>query len=406
MAGGVEPDELRAYADVVLRCGVNIEEGEKLLIFGRLEHSELVHALADRAYAHGAAVAQAFYIDDDIQRSQAAGAPTDEMAAYVSPWFEHLIDTMIDERWAWISIAGESRDDPFAGAPAERVGALHGALGAQFQRTIPAKLNWCICPCPNRGWAERVYGEPDTARLWKDLRFVLRLDEPDPVKAWHGRRDELASRAAQLNESAFKALHFLGGGTDLRIPLHADGSWQSAEFITATGRSCIANLPTEEVFVSPDWRGVEGMVVMTQPVSVNGVLVEDLVLRFAAGEVVDARARANVAAVKAQMDQDAGARRLGEVALVDASSRVGRLGRVFKDLLLDENAACHIAWGFGFEETIVGELPDDEAARSARGLNTSRIHQDAMIGGPDVTVFGVDAAGDEAPILVKERWQS
>jgi aminopeptidase len=406
MAGRVDPDELRAYADVVLRCGVNLEEGQKLLIFGRLEHRELVKALAGRAYVHGAAVAQAYYTDEDVQRAQAAGAATDELAAYVSPWFERLIDTMIDERWAWISVDGASRDDPFAGAPAERVGALLGALGAQHQRTIPAKLSWCICPCPSRGWAQRVYGEPDIARLWKDLRFVLRLDEPDPVEAWHARRDELAARAAWLNERGFRALHFVGGGTDLRIPLHADGSWQSAEFITATGRSCIVNLPTEEVFVSPDWRGVEGIVVMTQPVGVNGVLVEDLVLTFAAGEVVDARASANVAAVKAQMDQDAGARRLGEVALVDESSRVGRLGRVFKDLLLDENATCHLAWGFGFEETIAGDLPDDEAARSARGLNTSRIHQDAMVGGPQVTVFGVDAAGDEAPILADERWQS
>lgn len=406
MAGGVDPDELRAYADVVLRCGVNMVEGERVMIFGRLEHSALVRALAERAYVHGADVVQAVYEDEMVQRSQVVGAPTDELAAYVSPWLERLIDTMIDERWAWISITGESSDDPLAGAPADRSGALHGALGAQYHRTIPAKLSWCVCPCPNPGWAQRVYGAPDTARLWKDLRYTLRLDELDPVEAWYARRDELASRADQLNESAFVAVHFLGGGTDLRIPLHADGKWQSAEFVTATGRSCIANLPTEEVFVSPDWRGVEGTAVMTQPVGVNGVLVEDLVLRFAAGEVVDVQAGANVDTVKAQMDQDAGARRLGEVALVDASSRVGRLGRVFKDLLLDENAACHIAWGLGFEETIAGELPDDEAARSARGLNTSRIHQDAMIGGPDVTVLGVDAAGGEVPILVGERWQS
>ena len=405
MADAVHPDELRAYADVVLRCGVNLEEGQKLVIFGRLEHSPLVQALAERAYAHGASVAQAHYIDEDVQRAQATEAPTDELVAYVSPWFERLIDTIIDERWAWVSVAGDARDDPFAGAPAERVGALLGALGAQYQRTIPAKLSWCICPCPNPGWAERVYGAPDTARLWNDLRYVLRLDEPDPVAAWHARRDELAARAAQLNESAFTALRFRGGGTDLLIPLHADGIWQSAEFITATGRACIANLPTEEVFVSPDWRGVEGTVAMTQPVGVNGVLVEGLVLRFAAGEVVDVRASANAEAVEAQMDQDAGARRLGEVALVDASSRVGRLGRLFKDLLLDENATCHVAWGFGFEETIAGELPADDAARSARGLNTSRIHQDAMIGGPDVTVFGVRDGGDGVPVLADGRWQ-
>src|SRR5665647_2574522 len=258
MAGGVEPDELRAYADVVLRCGVNIEEGEKLLIFGRLEHSELVHALADRAYAHGAAVAQAFYIDDDIQRSQAAGAPTDEMAAYVSPWFERLIDTMIDERWAWISIAGESRETRSRAPPRSGWAPFTEPSEPSFSAPSPLSSTGASARAP--------------------IGDGLSASTASRTRRGSGRT--CGSCCAWTSRTPSKP--GMGAGTSWRRAPRSSTRARSRPFTSwAVGRSCIANLPTEEVFVSPDWRGVEGMVVMTQPVSVNGVLVEDLVLRFA-----------------------------------------------------------------------------------------------------------------------------
>jgi aminopeptidase len=150
---------------------------------------------------------------------------------------------------------------------------------------------------------------------------------------------------------------------------------------------------------------VSGTAVVTRPVTVSGALVTDLVLRFAEGRIVEVTASANVDAVRTSIAEDRGASRLGEVALVDASSRVGRLGVVFKETLLDENAACHIAWGAAIHDSFPDGLTNDAAALEARGVNESDVHQDVMIGGPEVAVSGLTAAGDEVPVLTGERWQ-
>jgi aminopeptidase len=405
MGTTIDHNELCAYADVVLRCGVNLEPGQKLLLRGSVDHSDLIAALAERAYAHGAAVAYAVYRDDRVARAQAVGAPTDELAAAPAPWMKRIFDVTVDERWALIVTAGDAEDDPFAGAPAARVSALQTAVSDQSGRHSDAQRVWNVCSCPSAGWAQRVYGEPDEARLWADLRFVLRLDEPDPVAAWQARRDELTAQAARLNEARFSALRFRGAGTDLYVPLHADAVFMPAEFATPEGHRFLVNLPTEELFTSPDFRGVEGTAVATRPTSVDGTLVEGLVVRFEEGRIVDAQASSNRAAVTAQLEQDAQARFLGEVALVDGSSRVGQLGRVFRDILLDENATCHIAWGDAYAEPFPDGLPDESEARLARGVNASRVHQDMMLGGPEVSVLGVTAGGDEVPVLVDDRWQ-
>ena len=405
MSTTIDRDELNAYADVVLRCGVNLEPEQKLLLMGSVDHSDLIAALAERAYSHGAAVVHTLYYDDRVQRAQATHAPSDELACDVAPWLAPAVDVAIEERWASIDTVGDTEDDPYAGAPAGRVSALRTAISAELRRHSNARRAWNICVCPSAGWAQRVYGEPDEARLWADLRFMLRLDEPDPVVAWQARRDELTAQAARLNEASFSAVTFRGAGTDLYVPLHADAVWMPAEFATPWGHHFLANLPTEELFTTPDFRGVEGTAAATRPTEVHGAMVTDLVLRFEGGRVVDVQASGHLDAVIAQLDQDAQARFLGEVALVDGSSRVGQLGRVFKNILLDENAACHVAWGQGYVEPFPDGLPDDDEARIARGVNASRIHQDMMLGGPDVSVFGVTAAGDEVPVLIADAWQ-
>lgn len=405
MGTTIDRHELFAYADVVLRCGVNLEEGQKLLLMGSVEHADLIAALAERAYGHGAAVVYPLYYDDRVERAQALQAPSDELACQVAPWLARTVDVAIEEHWAMISTAGEVRDDPYAGAPAERVSAMRTAVSDELRRHSDARRVWNVCVCPNPGWAQRVYGEPDEARLWADLRFMLRLDEPDPVAAWRARRDELTAQAARLNKARFSAVRFRGAGTDLYVPLHADADFMPAEFVTPEGHRFLVNLPTEELFTSPDFRGVEGTAAATRPCEVDGTLVEDLVLRFEKGRIVDARASSNLGAVTAQLEQDDHARSLGEVALVDGSSRVGQLGRVFKEILLDENAACHIAWGDAYTEPFTDGLPEGEEARIARGVNASRVHQDMMLGGPEVSVFGVTAAGDEVPILIEDRWR-
>ncbi len=401
MTTGTDEALLRTYADVILRCGVNVEQGQKVLLMGSVEHGDLLAALAERAYANGAALAQVFYFDDRIDRAQLVNAPDDGLAGELAPWFAAMIDVAIAERWARVRTCGDSSDDLFPGASAGRVSALQTAQSEQVLRFINAGINWCVCACPTPGWARRVYGEADTARLWRDLGYMARLDGPDPVAAWEEQRLRLAMRAGRLTAASFKALHFVGGATDLTVTLSPHSPWQSAWLTTAWGRPFLCNLPTEEVYASPDFRGVQGTVAVTRPVEVNGALVEELELCFADGRIVEVHAATNADRVRAQLDEDDGAARLGEVALVDGSSRVGHLSRVFKDTLLDENATCHIAWGESCEER-PAELAEQDVAR---GLNRSRIHQDVMIGGPEVTVFGVTHEATEVPIIVDDTWR-
>ena len=403
-AYGIDDADLRRYADLMLRAAVNLEAGQKILITGDVAHDYLIATLAERAYACGASVAETIYFDDRVLAAKAGGAPSDALATSVPGWFEAAFDTVIDERWARIRTLGDPFDDPYAGVPAERASALQTAVAQPAYRTIQARVNWSLCACPTAAWARRVYGHPDVARLWRDLLYAVRLDEPDPVAAWTARRDELQERARLLDQAGFAAVRFRGGGTDLHIPLHADAHWQPAWLTTSWGRTFLCNLPSEEIYVAPDFRGVHGTAVVTRPVTVNGQLVTGLVLHFDDGRIVDVEAATNADAVRASIAQDEGACRLGEVALVDASSRVGRLGVVFKETLLDENAACHIAWGAAIHDSFPDGLPDGRDALVARGVNESDVHEDVMIGGPRVTVSGVTTAGDEVPVLVEERW--
>ncbi len=396
-----DPELLQAYADVVLRCGVNVEQGQKVLLMGAVEHQDLLGALAERAYVHGASIAYVHYFDGRVDRAQLINAPDDELAGQLAPWFSQMIDVAIEERWARVRTYGDSSDDPFTGAPVRRVSSLRAAQSEQILRFVNAGINWCVCACPTPGWAERVYGEPDVGRFWSDLSYIARLDEPDPVAAWGQQHTRLAQRVAELNEAAFSALRFVGGKTDLTVTLNPECAWQSAWQTTTWGRPYVCNLPTEEVFAAPDFRGVTGTAAATRPIEVNGALVEGLELRFEEGRIVEVRAAANAEMVRVQLGEDEGAARLGEVALVDGSSRIGRVGLTYKDTLLDENAACHIAWGDSVDERPAAKPEDDVA----RGVNRSRIHQDAMIGGPEVSVLGVTAGGDEVPVIVADEWR-
>ena len=232
----------------------------------------------------------------------------------------------------------------------------------------------------------------------------MRLNEPDPVAAWAAHSQRLVTRRTAITERGFKGLRFRGPGTDLRVGLIDGHRFEGGGHTTSWGREFIANVPTEEVFTTPDRFATEGTVRCTTPVQVGGELVEGLELRFEGGRAVDVRATKGEAAISRLLDTDENARMLGEVALVDRESRVGQLGIVFGDTLLDENAACHIALGAAYPNPIPGASELDEAGRLALGVNVSAIHLDVMIGGPEVDVDGIGADGSETPVLRENAW--
>jgi aminopeptidase len=263
--------------------------------------------------------------------------------------------------------------------------------------------NWTIVAYPNEGWAQTVLGEPDLERLWDAVATAVRLDEPDPVEAWHQHLAALQQRAAALNARAFDALRYRGPGTELTVGLHPESVWQGA-LDESNGIEHIANMPTEEVFTTPDARRVDGTVRSTLPLQIQGTIVRGLEVRFAGGRAVDIRAETGEDVVRTHVASDDGAARLGEVALVDGHSRVGQTGLVFYDTLFDENASSHIAFGASILQAVPWATPLSPEHRHERGVNQSTVHTDFMIGSDDLEVDGVDSQGNATAILRNGDW--
>ena len=400
--------ELEEYARIALRVGVNVEQGQDVSIHAYVEHAPLVRAVARVAYAEGARRVDANYLDPYLRRSRAELAP-EEAVGWTPKWALARVKEEGERRTAFVNIVGEPDPNLFRGVdPARTAKSVIPELRAAYWHAFDrGEMPWTIVAFPTPGWAEQVFGEPDVARLWDAIRAAVRLGEPDPVGAWAEHIQTLQERAAQMNERGFDAVHFRGPGTDLTVGLLPNASWLAASTETAWGRSYVPNLPTEEVFTTPDRRRTEGHVRATEPlVLIGGTVVRDLEVTFSGGRVTGVRATSGEDEVRAETSIDEGASFLGEVALVDETSRIGRSGITFWNTLFDENAACHIAYGTAVMQCIEtnGSIPGD-AELEAMGVNRSQAHTDFMIGGPEVEVDGIEPDGTAVPIMRANAWQ-
>jgi aminopeptidase len=398
-------DRLSAYANLIVRVGANVQPGQTVFVMGQVEHAPLVRAVAESAYAAGARYVDVQYADQHVRRAWIEHAP-DEDLSRTTPWGLARVEALVDGG-AVIQIAGEAEPDLFADVDQARVGKARPleAMKLYAQAVNDRSVNWTIAAQPTEGQARQVFGEPDVERLWEAVAHAVRLDEPDPVAAWREHVGKLHRRCEELNRLGLDAVRFSGPGTELTIGLLEGTRWFGGGTETRGGVAHVPNMPTEEVFTTPDWRRVAGTVRSTRPLALGGTVVRDLELRFEGGRVVEVGASSGADAVRGQLAVDEFAARLGEVALVDGDSRVGQTGITFFDTLFDENATCHIAYGGGLTFTVDGMegLSPDELRE--RGLNISAIHTDLMIGGPQVAVDGITRGGDTVPILQEDVWQ-
>ena len=396
-AGAIE-----RLAELAVAFGSNVQPGQIVHITAELGHEDLVRAMAAHAYERGAKFVDVYWFDPHVKLARLKHADP-ETLDFVPSWYGERVLALGDQRCSRIFITG-----PTAPGLLDEIDPALAGRDLLPRQKETGKIvserttNWTIVPYPTPAWARVVHPDLDEdaalEKLWVEIVHVCRLDEDDPVAAWADRIAATDAAAARLNERRFDALHYEGPGTDLTLGLLGTSHWANASFTTVDDIRHLANVPTEEVFTSPDPERADGVVTSTKPlVFSDGSTVRGLRVRFEGGKAVDIEADEGAANLAARCDKDEGGRRLGEVALVDREGRIGKLGTVFYDTLLDENTASHIALGNAFDFAVA----EEDVPR----LNRSAVHIDFMIGSDELDVTGITRDGERVPVLRGGAWQ-
>ena len=396
MAGHVE-----RLADLIVNFGANVQKGQILDISTALGKEELTRALTASAYKRGTKFVDVQYWDPHLKRARVQYA-AEEVLDFVPSWHGQRALQLGEARGATISLSGPIEPHLYDDLDPKRLGRDVFPRVKEWTTVInDGTVNWCVAPCPTPGWAKLVHPdlEPDAAmdKLWEQIVHICRLDEDNPEEAWRERSKALRGAAEGLTERRFDAIHLEGPGTDLTIGLLPSSRWIGGGDKTIDGIEHMANLPTEEVFTSPDPQRTEGVVRARKPLYSQGRIINGLEVRFEGGRAVQVEAESGAEILRAMLEQDEGATRLGELALVDREGRIGPLDTVFYDTLLDENAASHMALGSAYDAAV----GDEDRER----LNRSSIHLDFMVGAPDVDVTGITREGERVPVLRDATWQ-
>jgi aminopeptidase len=406
----IDPVKLERLAEVAVKVGLQLKPGQDLLVTAPASALPLLRKVAEHAYKAGCGLVTPILSDDVVTLSRYRFAPDDSFDR-AAGWLYEGMAKAFDANTARLAIVGDnpmllSGEDPTKVARASKANSI--AYQPALHKIVNFDVNWNIIAYPNAAWAKLVFpGDEDdvaVAKLADAIFAASRVDNDDPVSAWHKHNAALRSRTDWLSAHRFHALHYSGPGTDLTVGLADGHEWVGGASTSKNGITCNPNIPTEEVFTTPHARRISGHVVSTKPLSYQGSLIDGIAVRFEEGRIVEAKATRGEEVLNKVLDTDEGARRLGEVALVPHSSPISKSGLLFFNTLFDENAASHIALGQCYSKCFVGgdKLTAEQIA--AQGGNKSFIHIDWMIGSDKIDIDGVHTDGRRVPVFRKGEW--
>ncbi|MEK6256243.1 MAG: aminopeptidase [Chloroflexota bacterium] len=396
--------KLKKYADVVIKVGLNLQPGQRLIIDALVENTALVHALTERAYHAGARFVSVLWWDERVDRVMYEKASMESMEEAEEWRVAALVDYM--KKGDAVVIVHNTNPDLAEGIDPQKVGQFQKSWSVNQKpfRDLRGVLasNCTIISAPSSALADKVLPDVPVERrvekLWELMFGICRVNEDDPVAAWQEHRERLGKRSNYLNKKTYDALKFTGPGTDLTVGLPEGHIWNGGSKKTKNGIEMVANIPTEEVFTIPHRARIDGKVRATKPLNYMG-LADKFSVTFEKGKIVDVSAEVGEAHLKNIIATDEGSSYIGEIALVAHSSPISQSGRVFYNILYDENASCHMAIGSAYRFSLEGgiDMTDEEFVES--GGNVSAVHADFMIGSSELDVDGITADGQVEPVM-------
>jgi aminopeptidase len=406
----IDPVKLDRLAEVAVKVGLQLREGQDLLLTAPAVALPLVRRIAEHAYKAGAGLVTPLFSDEEVTLSRFRFGHGDSFDRAAN-WLYQGMAKAFGANTARLAVVGDnpmllSGEDPVKVARASKANSI--AYQPALERIVNFDTNWNIIAYPSASWARQVFPEDAedvaVAKLADAIFAASRVDSDGAVAAWDKHNAVLRERTEWLNRQRFKALHYLGPGTDLMIGLADGHEWVGGASTAKNGITCNPNIPTEEVFTTPHCRRVYGHVVSSKPLSYQGTLIDNIAVRFEEGRIVEATASRGEEVLNKVLDTDEGARRLGEVALVPHSSPISKSGLLFFNTLFDENAASHIALGQCYSKCFVdgGKLTPEQIA--AQGGNKSLIHIDWMIGSDKTDIDGIRIDGSRVPVFRQGEW--
>lgn len=399
----LSPELFLSYAKLLLAIGLDFEPGSVLAIDSGAEEMPLAQALAREAYQQGARYVDVWYWDPYTRAARIEYA--DEGSLTDTPaWLRKRYEALAQGDCSYLRLVGAPQADFLHGLDPRRI-ALEttGNAPERFELQFRSSVEWTVAACPSHRWASQVFGEPAVGSLWQCLQHFTRLDHPDPILSWRQHVATLEARANTLNHMRLDSVRFEGPGTNLTVGLLPESRWVGPMVTSRRGRQHVCNMPTEEVYTTPDPTRADGIVRAARPIVLGGTIVDGLKLKFAGGQIQHLTAKSGIDVVRASIARDPGARRLGEVALVDGSSPIAVSKRIFFATLIDENAGSHLAWGRGIPHAISGFDATRSETLSLPTINHSAVHQDFIVGDPELTVVGIGRDGQEHLLAERNR---